>query len=91
MFGIPHAGRATTLAGRGVARFFGDSPTAALAMALCAFEWRLTNVTWEHGRDDLAAAYLRQLAWWGHPLSPPEKVLAGTRDIGDIGGGKVPG
>jgi hypothetical protein len=87
VFGIPHAGHATTLAGWEVTRFFGDSPTAALAMALCAFEWRLTTVNWEHGRNDLAAAYLRQLARWGHTLSSPEEVLARIRDIGDVIGG----
>ncbi|MGZ8179435.1 hypothetical protein ACXVUM_16025 [Williamsia sp. SKLECPSW1] len=84
VFGIPHQGHATELPGWQVTQFFGDAPTAALAMTLCAFEWRLTNLSWEHGHNELSAAYLRQLAWWGHPLSAPEEVLAGVRDIRDV-------
>ncbi|GAA2071430.1 hypothetical protein GCM10009722_40620 [Williamsia deligens] len=87
VFAIPHGGHATTLAGWEVVHFFGgDASTAALAMVLCAFEWRLTNISWEHGQNESAAAYLRQLAWWGHPLSAPEEVLAGIRDIRDVVG-----
>lgn len=92
VFGIPHQGHATTLAGWEVVHFFGgDASTAALAMTLCAFEWRLTTLNWEHGQNELAAAYLRQLAWWGHPLSAPEEVLAGVRDIRDVVGRGVSG
>ncbi|WP_299571932.1 hypothetical protein [uncultured Williamsia sp.] len=86
VFEIPHQGHPTELPGWQVTQFFGDAPTAALAMVLCAFEWRMTNLSWEHGENELGVAYLGQLAWWGYPLSAPEEVLAGIRDIRDVVG-----
>jgi len=87
VFDIPGSGSTTQLTGWQVTEHFGDTLVATTAMVLCAFEWRLTNLSWEHGVDSLGSAYLRQLAYWGHPLTAPEEVMAGIRDVRDVVGG----
>ncbi|MDD9151491.1 hypothetical protein PUY80_02785 [Plantibacter flavus] len=47
----------------------------ALAIVLAGIEESTGRHTWRQGGDDIAA-YFRQLAAWGYPLSDVERIAA---------------
>ncbi|MGJ0121022.1 hypothetical protein ACQ7HM_17610 [Williamsia sp. MIQD14] len=62
----------------------GDPRAATLAMVLTAFEWTMTQKSWEDEVDAGVVAYLGRLERWGYRLSPVEQAYAGRRSASDV-------
>ncbi|KQR98438.1 hypothetical protein ASG12_08285 [Williamsia sp. Leaf354] len=84
LFGAPTTESKYRAHGTDLIAALGDPRAATLAMVLTAFEWTMTQKSWEDTADQGVVAYLGQLERWGYRLSPVEQAYAGRRSADDV-------